>query len=173
MLALVLVVSFASLLLFPSSTASAQDDDDGGNGKPFIKPAYNAKPPQEHHESIADSVWKLEPPEEGSKARGTVRLECYSDDKDAFRMDVQGLDPKKVYTVWFVSSLKDGADRAGIGKEPFKFKSTGGGKALYQAPLSTCPLISWKWVEIREHPDGDPTHIEQSVRVLKARMQPQ
>lgn len=149
----------------------AQDEDEEEGPKPFIKNPANAREPKEHHDVVNTSVWTFQPEDESdTKLKGTARVTCFSDDKDQFRLDVNGLKPKSVYTVWFVSSLRKGSERAGIGNEPYSFKTGGGGSKIYQAPLTTCPLIKFKWVEIRIHPDGDPKNVESSFRVLKARM---
>lgn len=163
-----LALLVAALLCSP---AIAQDGDGEGHGSGvFIKKPYNDKPPQEHHDGLATNQWKLVPDDETSKAKGKVELGCYSDDKDYFKLDAQGLDPHSVYTVWFSSGLKEGADRAGVGKEPFSFKTGGGGSVLYQAPLKTCPLIKYRWIIVLKHPDGNPAKTAGAVRVLKARM---
>lgn len=165
------VVSVALTLLVVISAGVARADGDGDEtDHGFIKTPYNARPPVEHHDHITVSKFNLVAEKEGAKARGTAQLDCYSDDKDGLRVDIQGLDPHNVYTVWFTSSLKADAERAGIGAEPYTFRPTGRGNVLYQSPLTSCPLGRWRWLEIREHASGNPKDIEHSVRVLKARL---
>jgi hypothetical protein len=162
LLALTLAAAFAL-------AAHAQDGDGGGGGG-FIKTPYNTRPEVEHHDGITVNVWDLSPPENDSKAHAKVTVHCYSDDKDNFRLDAHDLDPHSVYSVWFTTSLKEGADRAGVGTAPYSFKTGGGGGVLYQTPLKTCPLIKYKWVVILKHPDGDPRHLDNAVRFLEGRM---
>lgn len=167
-LSLLLIALLTTLL--PMTGAHADDEEDDGRPRGFIKQPYNAKPPQEHHDGITASEWTFQTEGDQGSARGKVRVSCYSDDKDSFRMDLSGMKTRSVYTVWFTTSSRAGAERAGIGNPPFSFKTGGGGNVLYQAPLSSCPLGKYKWVEVRLHPDGDASNVEGSVRVLKARM---
>ncbi len=145
-----------------------------GNGDPpfggLIKTPYNYQPPPHHHDEITENVWKLKPVGAPPKAHGKVRLVCYSDDHDAFRLYVWDLDPHKVYTVWFTKSLKPDPRRTGVGPAPYSFKTAGSGNKVYPAPLTFCPLVHWRWVEVREQPDGDPTHFANSILVFKARL---
>lgn len=164
---MLLLTAFAPL---GPAWAEEEGEEEESGGRMFIKPPVNAKPEKEHHDGITTSVWTLVAEDEADKAKGKARVACYSDDKDSFRLDVTGLRPKSVYTVWFTTSSKAGAERAGVGNEPFSFKTGGGGTVLYQAPLTSCPLARFKWVEIRLHPDGDPKNVDNSIRVLKARM---
>lgn len=169
LLACLLLALMAAFLAF--SPVFGQEEDEEEGPKPFIKPPANAREPKDEHEGITSSVWTFQPEDESdAKAKGNARVMCYSDDKDLFRLDVSGLKPKSVYTVWFVSSQRKGAERAGVGAAPYSFKTGGGGSKIYQSPLQSCPLVKFKWVEIRIHPDGDPKNVESSVRVLKARM---
>lgn len=155
-----------------SRTVHAQDSDSDGSGKPFIKQPYNDRPGRRHHDAMSTNTWMLEPEVEGSKAHGKFYLVCYSDDQDNFRLDVGGLNPHKTYTVWFVSSLKPDAARAGAGFEPFSFKTGGSGNAIFQGSTKFCPLVKYRWLEVREHDDGDTLDLLKSARVLKAHIIP-
>lgn len=138
---------------------------DGG----FINSPYNKKPEKEHT-FVNTSEWDLESVLEGVDVKARLKLTCYDDDRDELRIDFSGLQPNSVYTVWLVTSMKDTAMRAGLGDAPHSFKTAGGGGKLFQVPMKICPLVEYKWLEVRLHPDGDPTHMDSSVRVAKVRL---
>lgn len=159
--------SLAMMVLLLSALVAAADDGDDGGPKPFLKPT-NTQQRKVEHKQIQINTWELVPEQEGSKMGGKVELNCFNDDKDTMRISFHGLNPHKTYTVWFLSSLKQDADRAGAGTEPFTFKASSHGKALYQVVLKSCPLVKYRWLEVRELEDtADPKQIESSVRVLK------
>ncbi|MBM3460666.1 MAG: hypothetical protein FJX76_01035 [Armatimonadetes bacterium] len=129
----------------------------------------NKQEKKEHHDFVNSNVWEIVAEPDAPKLKGKLKLSCFSDDKDEFRLELSGLEPGKVYTVWLTSSLKPTAERAGAGPK-HDFKAGGGGGVLFQAPLTTCPLTAFKWVELRVHPDANATRFEDSVRVGKIRL---
>ena len=128
------------------------------------------KPIKAVHDFVTTTSWKIEPEPGGPPIRGRLTISCYADDRDEFKLELAGLTPRSVHTVWFATSLKETAVRGGVGKPPYQNKSTGGGNLGLQCLVEKCPLSEWKWLEVRLHPDGDPTHMDGSVRVVKVRL---
>lgn len=154
-----------ALALF-SLLSTAVGAEEGGSYNP--DPFNRHKKEDKDHNYVNTQQWGVEAVVEG--VTGTVKMVCYTDDKDEFKMELKGLKPKSVYTVWFTTSLKETAMRAGLGEAPHSFKVGGGSEKTYQVPLSVCPLKDYKWLEVRLHPDGDPTNLAGSERVLKVRL---
>lgn len=123
-----------------------------------------------HHDFVNTNAWEIHGDAASSSITGKLVVSCFTDDLDEFKMSLKGLKPNAVYTVWLATSLKETAGRAGVGAPPFKIKTGGGDSVSYQVPLHTCPLTEYRWLEIRYHPDGDPTHLDNSERVVKLRL---
>lgn len=128
------------------------------------------KPIKPRHDFVTTTTWTVEPESGQPTIRGRVSVACFADDRDEFKIELQGLKPNAVYSVWLSTSLKDTAVRGGIGKAPYTRKSTGGGSMTVECPLEKCPLTEWKWLEVRYHADGDASHVQQSTRVAKVRL---
>jgi hypothetical protein len=94
-------------------------------------------------------------------------------EKTKYTMTLQasGLDPKKVYTIWFVKmgKRKDMKDTTmeGIGNPPFTLKVDKKGKAEISYDLKSNPLEKWTTIEIVAHPDKNPKDMKKAVQVLK------
>jgi hypothetical protein len=132
----------------------------------------NNGPKNEPHRFLSTSEWAIQRDnrDDAPQVSGKVSLSCYADDKDDFLLDLDGLKPATRYTVWLVSSLRAGAERAGIGPEPFAATTNDKGHLHLGAPLTKCPLAAYRWIEVREHADGKVTNLDNSVRVARARM---
>lgn len=127
-------------------------------------------PMKPKHNFLNTSTWEVASEPGGRPVRGKLTVTCYADDKDEIKLSMSGLAPNAVHTVWLATSLKETAVRGGVGTAPYQYKSTGGGNLGLVCLLEKCPLTEWKWLEVRMHPDGDPTHIQESVRVARVRL---
>lgn len=95
-----------------------------------------------------------------SGASGTVTLS-----ENSISIQVKGLRPNGVYTVWFVN-MKPKKQEIGAGQAPYMFKTDAGGNGSYTAPLSEAPFGKWEAVMIVLHPKGDPMNMKDMVPAL-------
>ena len=122
------------------------------------------------NQSYSDWAVQVERHDGAPQLTGKASVSCFADDKDDFTLDIDGLKPKAMYSVWLVTSMRPSAERAGVGPEPFTTLADAKGHLHVGAPLTSCPLVHYKWVEVREHPDSNPANLEASVRVARVRM---
>lgn len=99
-----------------------------------------------------------------SGASGTVTLS-----ESSISIQVKGLRPNGVYTVWFVN-MKPKKQEAGAGQAPYMFKTDGQGNGTYSASLAESPYGKWEMIMIVLHPDGDPMNMKNMVGALSAKI---
>lgn len=105
---------------------------------------------------------KLMPLKASPKASGTIQLS-----KDRLKIDVQGLKPASVYTVWLVN-MKPKKEQAGAGKAPYMFKTDSAGKGSYDSSLSESPFGRWSTIMVVLHPSGDPMDMKKMAPAFSA-----
>jgi hypothetical protein len=162
---LLLCVALCARVAF-AADAPTNADDDADN---HWNPNKNVKAPKKHHDFVNSETWTLEDVGD-CKADGVVTLTCYSDDKDNVLLKLRHLPKHSVFTAWVASSMKDEAKTAGLGDKPFSFKTGNSDSLEWGRMTEDCPLAGYRWIVIRQHPDGDPTHLDNSVVILKAHM---
>jgi hypothetical protein len=82
-------------------------------------------------------------------------------------VQVRGLDPNAVYTLWFVNT-KPKQHETGAGQAPHMFKTYAWGNGNYSSAIREKPFGKWAMMMIVQHPNGDPMDMEQMVGTLKA-----
>jgi hypothetical protein len=130
--------------------------------------------PPDSSKPVDMATIKLEPQKAAPKASGTASLICNKDNtKHVLTIEAKGLDPKKVYTVWFTKMSGKKMDMAGVGKAPYVLKvdKNGVGKMTYKP--TKCPTTQgWQMVEIVDHVDKNAKNMDMKnlVPVLMGKM---
>jgi len=112
--------------------------------------------------SAAGQNLQLMPLKDSPKASGTVEL-----GKDRLKIDVEGLKPDSVYTVWLVN-MKPKKEQAGAGKSPYMLKTDSAGKGSYDSSLSESPVGKWSTIMVVRHPSGDPMDMKNMAPAFSA-----
>jgi len=89
--------------------------------------------------------------------------------QDGLSLQAKGLQPDKVYTVWFVN-MKPKKHETGAGKPPYMFKTDSNGNGIYETHLSELPFGKWAVLMVVLHPNGDPTDMKNMVGALSAKI---
>ena len=89
--------------------------------------------------------------------------------EDGLSIQAQGLQPGKVYTVWFVN-MKPKKHEKGAGNPPYMFKTDSYGNGRYETHLSELPFGKWAVLMIVLHPNGDPTDMKNMVGALSTKI---
>lgn len=134
--------------------------------------------PPDSSKAVDMMTIKLEPQKAVPKASGTASLICNKGNtKHVLTIEAKGLDPKKVYTVWFVKMVKkDGKEMPvmeGVGKAPYTLKVDKKGNAKMTYNPSECPAMQgWQMLEIVEHVDKNAKNMAMKnlVPVLMGKM---
>jgi hypothetical protein len=79
--------------------------------------------------------------------------------EDGLNIQAKGLQPGKVYTVWFVNM-----------KPKNMFKTDSNGNGIYETQLSELPFGKWAVLMIVLHPNGDPTDMKNMVGALSTKI---
>ena len=122
--------------------------------------------------AVTMATIKLKAQKAAPKASGTASLICNKGNtKHVFTLEAKGLDPKKVYTVWFVRSVKvkgkTKMEMEGVGKAPYKLKLDAKGNAKLVYSPKDCPAVKkWQQLKIVEHPNKDPKSMKGIIPVL-------
>ena len=97
-------------------------------------------------------------------ASGTVSFS-----QDGLSLQAKGLQPDKVYTVWFVN-MKPKKHEIGAGNPPYMFKTDSNGNGLYESRLSDLPFGKWAMLMVVLHPNGDPMDMKNMVGALSTKI---
>jgi len=89
--------------------------------------------------------------------------------QDGLSLQAKGLQPDKVYTVWFVN-MKPKKHEIGAGNPPYMFKTDSNGNGLYESRLSDLPFGKWAMLMVVLHPNGDPMDMENMVGALSTKI---
>ena len=89
--------------------------------------------------------------------------------QDGLSIRAKGLQPDKVYTVWFVN-MKPKKHEIGAGNPPYMFKTDSNGNGLYESHLSDLPFGKWAMLMVVLHPNGDPMDMKNMVGALSAKI---
>ena len=89
--------------------------------------------------------------------------------QDGLSLQAKGLQPDKVYTVWFVN-MKPKKHEIGAGNPPYMFKTDSNGNGKYETHLSELPFGKWAVLMIVLHPNGDPTDMKNMVGALSTKI---
>ena len=74
------------------------------------------------------------------------------------------LKPHTVYSVWYTNEK---GERAPAGVDRSSFTTDGGGKGRYVTSVYADYLDDWRYIEVFEHPDGDPANTKDMTAALK------
>lgn len=108
----------------------------------------------------------LKPQQAAPKASGMVSLVSdQSKTKCTFAVEAKGLDPKQVYTAWFVGLKTSGgrydtSKMQGIGSAPYTLKVDSTGTAKLTINGSCTDVLKWQKLEIIQHPDKNPKNMK-------------
>jgi len=89
--------------------------------------------------------------------------------QDGLSLQAKGLQPDKVYTVWFVN-MKPKKHEIGAGNPPYMFKTDSNGNGLYESRLSDLPFGKWAMLMVVLHPNGDPMDMKNMVGALSTKI---
>ena len=89
--------------------------------------------------------------------------------QDGLSLQAKGLQPDKVYTVWFVN-MKPKKHETGAGNPPYMFKTDSNGNGLYESRLSDLPFGKWAMLMVVLHPNGDPMDMKNMVGALSTKI---
>jgi hypothetical protein len=89
--------------------------------------------------------------------------------EDGLSITTKGLQPGKVYTVWFVN-MKPKKHEIGAGNPPYMFKTDSNGNGIYETHLSELPFGKWAVIMVVLHPTGDPTDMKNMVGALSTKI---
>ena len=89
--------------------------------------------------------------------------------QDGLSLQAKGLQPDKVYTVWFVN-MKPKKHEIGAGSPPYMFKTDSNGNGLYESRLSDLPFGKWAMLMVVLHPNGDPMDMKNMVGALSTKI---
>lgn len=93
-------------------------------------------------------------------AEATFRDSLFYNEKDVI-VNVWGLQPNAVYTVWFAK--EDRSDFEGIGVRDYSFKTDGSGNGSFLASVPDYQFGRWDYIELAYHPDGNPANLDNAV----------
>lgn len=74
----------------------------------------------------------------------------YYGGKNRIKFDLEGLDPRAVYTIW----LEKGSQNKGLGSSPYSFIADSRGRGVYLAGVEAYKLGSWQTIKIVQHKDS-------------------
>ena len=89
--------------------------------------------------------------------------------EDGLSITTKGLQPGKIYTVWFVN-MKPKKHEIGAGNPPYMFKTDSNGNGIYETHLSELPFGKWAVLMVVLHPTGDPTDMKNMVGALSTKI---
>ena len=89
--------------------------------------------------------------------------------QDGLSLQAKGLQPDKVYTVWFVN-MKPKKHETGAGNPPYMFKKDSNGNGLYESRLSDLPFGKWAMLMVVLHPNCDPMDMKNMVGALSTKI---
>lgn len=112
--------------------------------------------------SSGGQTFVLEPTDKHPDANGTAFI-----NEIHVSMQMRGLKPNSVYTVWFVN-MKPKMNKTGAGTAPYMFRTDKWGDGNYSAPLKEAPFDKWSMVMVVLHPNGNPKDMKNMVGALKA-----
>lgn len=105
---------------------------------------------------------------DASGAKGEVRVEegRSRSDLDEITVEVSGLMPGSVYTVWL--AREDPARLIkGLGVDDHSFTTDSAGSGRFSATVYEGELNRWDMIEIAYHPNGDPGDLDNAQTALR------
>lgn len=96
-------------------------------------------------------------------ARGEITISEESREQRRLEVNLTGLEPNAVYTLWFTGERE--GQRATVGKES-TFRSDSTGKAVFSTVVSENEIEKWDRFEVAYHPDGNPKNLKGSINLL-------
>ena len=93
------------------------------------------------------------------KTDGTARVDEGENGQKKVTIELSGLKPNALYTVWLVNE-KPEMSMSGLGTEDYSFKSDSEGKATYTANVDADELTKWQIIKIAFHPDDNPKNMD-------------
>ena len=152
-----LVISIASTLLLALTS--------------WLLASVSFTPPNSNQSMLMSSI-PLMAQAAAPQASGTMAVVSDKAQKKCdITLQARSLDPKKVYTAWFVKTTKSAGKvtkkMQGVGKAPYALKVDSKGYAQVMATGLDCKtLLAWQTVEVYQHPDKNPKSMKGVVPVL-------
>jgi hypothetical protein len=149
-----------------------------GATSPAQGQAYNPQnggPPPGSHQHYTTNKWDVVPLDKDSPVKGICILDCYTDELDEVHLELRGVRPNGVYSVWLtrrespevIARASVGIAWEGKAAADATFVGRPNGTANFHGCLHNCPLGTWKTLEIRYHPDKNGKNVETSVLIVK------
>lgn len=106
----------------------------------------------------------------GKGAIGEAVVKDKAPGQKEITIDMVGLKPGAVYTVWLVNTTPK-MDMIGVGTGDYSVKSDAKGNAHYSATIAENELKKWELLEIAWHPSGDPKNAQEMGNIaLKGKL---
>lgn len=100
-------------------------------------------------------------------ASGSVYLDgYYQAEQDQVTVEVSGLQPNSIYTVWLAKD-DPGRELKGLGVKDYSFRTDASGSGRFVATVNEGELNNWDVIEVAHHPGGDPKDIEHAQIALR------
>lgn len=80
-------------------------------------------------------------------------------------IDLFGLQPGSVYSVWFADGRYDDMKAAGVDEN--HFKTNGSGNARYVTTTNEYEVDRWRYIRIYYHPDNNPRNMGGAVLAME------
>ena len=100
-------------------------------------------------------------------AKGNVEI-SYSDivlNVNEVTVDVSGLKPNAVYTVWLTREAPSRLKGLGVGDYAFRTDAAGNGRFVASVPDGE--MLRWDVIEIAHHPNGGPADLDNAQVALR------
>lgn len=114
--------------------------------------------------SSASALEKIDLKAEAFKdLKGDITITEEGADKRRLDLNLSGLQPNAVYTLWFAGE-KPG-QRSAVGRES-TFRSDANGRASFSTVVSENDIEKWDKFQVAYHPDGNAKNLRSAVPLL-------
>lgn len=93
-------------------------------------------------------------------AKGDITITEAGADQRRLELQVSGLEPNGVYSLWFAG--EKAGQRSSVGKEA-TFRTDSAGKATFSTVVSENDILKWDKFQIAYHPDGNPKNLKSAL----------
>lgn len=93
-------------------------------------------------------------------AKGDITIREESADQRRLDLNLSGLQPNAVYTLWFAG--EQAGQRSTVGKES-TFRSDAQGNATFSTVVSENEIEKWDKFQVAYHPDGNAKNLKSAV----------
>ena len=103
---------------------------------------------------------------QGAEGNITIREADTAAYDSEITVEVNGLKPDSVYSVWLAK--EEPSRMQGLGVDDYSFKTDASGNGRFVASLSEGELNDWDMIEVAHHPNGDPRDLDNAQIALRA-----